>query len=124
MPSALGASKNDGGNSAMAPLMSATLASGDGSVARPTSGSRAMPAERSRPDRAPGAERQIGGRLLPQLIDFSFAEHAAFERPVKQLAVSANVVIADHFQPVPCDRVDEIEAEDLSQITFNCEIEG
>ena len=82
------------------------------------------PPEDPGPTERPAPSVRIGGRLLPQLIDFNFAQHAAFERPVEQLAVSANVVIADHFQPVPCDGVDEIEAEDLSQITFNCEFEG
>jgi len=72
------------------------------------------------PTERPAPSVRIGGRLLPQLIDFSFAEHAVFEGPVKQLAVSANLVVADHFQPVPRNRVYEIEAEDLRQITFNC----
>ena len=80
------------------------------------------PPERPGPPERPAPRVGVGRRLLPQLVDFRFTQHPALDGPVEQLAVSANLVVADHLEPVPSDGTDEIEAEDFRQITFNCDV--
>ena len=67
---------------------------------------------------------RVGRGLLTQLLDLVLRQRPSVSSPVEQVAVSADLLIAERGKPVPGNGVDEIEAEVASQITFNLLFEG
>ena len=82
------------------------------------------PAEGPRPAECPAPCIGVGGGLLFQLLRFALPQYPPVKRPIEQLAISANLFVADHFEAVPRNGVDEVEAEAVRQVTFNSVFEG
>ena len=59
------------------------------------------PPECPRPTQCPPPRVRVGRGLLPQLLDLVLRQRPPFNRPIEQVAVSADLLIADHLQARP-----------------------